>query len=420
MLEDDSRLYEAEATLLCMVAAALGLALLARVVRGKWPDLDLRLVLGVAFGLRVAVVLAQGLLGSTGETLRGTDDAVSQLNANVLAETPITDELWRNIAGGDLHLAFFGAQTWLLGGPGGTPLRVVQAALAVAAIGLMAVAVNRLAGRYAALAAAWFVAVEPTSVLFTTLLHKESLVFLGEGLFLVGVAACWTRRTLHGLPALLGGAALVALVRPYAGVFLFAAGAAVTGYLVATGLGPERRRSALGIAAVAIALLGGVAAASTRDPLGRAQSLQDEEPTLKDNLQLEPVDFTTVGGFARGLPERMGDFLLRPYPWQAANLSQRLGVAGTLIAWSLYLLLVYSLATSGRAAIARAGPLLFTSGVLTVCYALSTANAGAGYRHRIHLLLVLAAALAVLLADRLPAWSRVTAGLGGARRAAAS
>ena len=196
------------------------------------------------------------------------------------------------------------------------------------------------------------------------------------------------------------------LVRPYAGVFLFATGLCLVGYMLWTGLGPERRRSIVGVAAVVVIVLGAGAVASTRDPLGKAQSLQNEEPVAMDNLQLEPVDFTTAGGFARGLPERIRDFLLRPYPWQAANLSQRLGVAGTLIAWSLYVLLIYGLATSGRAAIARAGPFLFTAAVMTVTYALSTANAGAGYRHRIHLLFVLAAALGVLLADRLPAWSR--------------
>ena len=85
----------------------------------------------------------------------------------------------------------------------------------------------------------------------------------------------------------------------------------MVGYLLFTGLGPERRRSLVGAAAVALALVGGMAvAAATKQPLERAQALQSEEPTVKDNLELEPVDFTTVGGLAKGLPLRVRDFLL--------------------------------------------------------------------------------------------------------------
>jgi hypothetical protein len=162
-----------------------------------------------------------------------------------------------------------------------------------------------------------------------------------------------------------------------------------------------------------VGLGAGIVVAAGGSPLDRAQALQNEEPVAQDNLQLEPVDFTTAGGLASGLPQRVRDFLLRPYPWQAANLSQRLGVAGTLIAWGLYVLLGYALLTAGRAAIARAGPLLFTAAALTFCYSLSLANAGTGYRHRIHLLFALAAAVSVLLADRLPAWEQVRARLRG-------
>jgi hypothetical protein len=70
VLADDSRLYEAEATLLCVLLAGIGLALLTRLVRGKAAGLDLRLVLGAAFGLRVAVVLAQSLLTGPSSALR--------------------------------------------------------------------------------------------------------------------------------------------------------------------------------------------------------------------------------------------------------------------------------------------------------------------------------------------------------------
>jgi Dolichyl-phosphate-mannose-protein mannosyltransferase len=399
---DDGRLYEAEATLLCVILCALALAALVRGIRRRRPELDLRLVVGVAFGARVAVVLAQGLLGSVGETIRLTDDPTSLAEANVLAHTPLSDELWRQTFFGDFHLTFFAGQTWLLGGPGGTPLRIVQGAIAVVAIALVALAVERMAGRRAALVAAWFLALEPTTVLFTTLLHKESFVFLGEAVFLLGLVQSWTTRNFRGAPLALAGIGVILLVRPYAGQILLAAYVVFAVYLLLSGLGTERRRHPA-VAGVVVAALAGIALiASSGSPLERANNLQNEDPAVNDNLQLDPVDFTTVGGLAEGVPIRVRDFLLRPYPWQAANLSQRLGVAGTLIAWALYVLLAYGLITGGRRALSRAGPFVYAGAAITLTYALSTANAGAGYRHRIQLLLVLSAAVSAALADRLP------------------
>jgi hypothetical protein len=403
VLEDDSRLYEAEATLLAGLLCAAGLLLLVRAARRRF-ELDLGALVAIAFAVRFAVVLAQGLLGDTGETLRLSDDPVSLAEANVLASTPLGEELWRDSIPGDFHLAFFGAQIWAMGGPGGTPLRVVQAAIAVVAIALVALGVRTLAGRRAALLAGWFLALEPTCVLFTTLLHKESFVFLGEGLFVLGAAGCWARRDLRFGPVVLAGIGMVWLVRPYASWFLGAAGALVLAHMLVTGIGRERRRRPLAAVAVLLAVAGGALAAASGDPFEKLQTFQTTEPVTNDNLRLDPVDFSTPSGLATGLPERVLDFLLRPFPWQAENLSQRLGVAGTLIAYGLYALLAFGLATGGRQALARAGPFLWMAATLTITYALTTANAGAGYRHRIHLLLALAAAVGVLLADRLPAW----------------
>lgn len=402
MLADDSRLYEAEATLLAGLLCAVALMFLVRSLKRR-AGLDLGVLVAVAFAARFVVVIAQGLLGDVGETLRLTDDPVSLAEANILASTPITDKLWSDSIPGDFHLTFFGAQTWLMGGPGGTPLRVVQGTLAVGGIALLAAAAARLAGRRAGLAAGWFLAIEPTCVLFTTILHKESFVFLGEGLFALGAAACWQRRDLRFAPAAIAGIALVVLVRPYAGWFLAAAGTFLLAHILVTGYGPDRRRLPVVAAAIVLALLGAGYAGASGNPLKQLDELQTTEPVENDNLQLEPVDFTTVGGVAEGLPGRIADFLFRPFPWQAENLSQRLGVIGTLIAYTLYALLGYALAAGGRPAIARAVPFLWMAAFLTLCYAVTTANAGAGYRHRIHLLLALAAAVATLMADRVPA-----------------
>ena len=402
MLETDAQLYEAEVAVLALLVCGIGLAWLARAIRRRRPDLVLGPILGLAFALRAAVALSLPALGSLGDELRGDDDSLFFNQANRLAETPIGDGLWRDTIIGELNVTLFALQLRLLAGPGGTSLRIVQAALAVAAIALIALAVRELAGQRPALLAAAFLAVEPSSVLFTSILHKESLVLLGEGLLVLGLARSWVRRDLSGAPLAAAGVAVAFATRSYAGGFLLLAATLVYAQLLATGLGPERRRHprlALGLlGAAALGLLG---AALSDSLLRQLDNLQQTDFGINNNLQLDPVDFSTVGGILSGLPGRIFDFLFRPFPWQIENVSQGLGVFTTLLTYGLYALLLIGLRRGGRDMVRRLAPLLWLIGCLVVCYALSTANAGTGFRHRLHVLVPLAGAVSVMWSAQL-------------------
>jgi hypothetical protein len=94
--------------------------------------------------------------------------------------------------------------------------------------------------------------------------------------------------------------------------------------------------------------------------------------------------------------------VVRPYPWQAANLSQGLGVIGALVCWGLIVILALCVALDWRGAFRRAGPIPYLIFAVLLCYSLSTANAGTGFRYRIHLVVFLAAAAATVLAPRWP------------------
>lgn len=400
VLETDAQLYEAEAALLAILVSGIGLAWLARTVRRR--GLEVAWFVGAAFAARLTVVFAFPLLGSAGDDLRGDDDQLFQNQASHLSDLPLDHELWWDSVTGELHVALFAALMKFLGGPGGTPLRVVQAALASVAIVLIALAVQRVADRRVAIATGWFLALEPSNVLFTTILQKEALVLVGEGLLLVGLARTWTRRDLSGLWVAAVGILVALGTRTYIGVALTAAALLVVAHLLWVGMGSERRTYRPAAAGVIVALVLGItAAAALGSGLDRIQTLQEEQLGTNTNLQLEPVDFTTPGGFARALPRRMLEFAFRPFPWQAENASQLLGVFGTLVAWSLYALLAVGL-WRARAQARRVAPFLYVAACLVVGYALSLANAGTGFRHRVHLVAVLVAAVAILFADRLP------------------
>ena len=61
---------------------------------------------------------------------------------------------------------------------------------------LLSAAVYELAGPRPALIAAWILALEPANIFFSSLLHKEPLMYLAEGLVAFGGAVLWKRGNL--------------------------------------------------------------------------------------------------------------------------------------------------------------------------------------------------------------------------------
>jgi hypothetical protein len=115
-----------------------------------------------------------------------------------------------------------------------------------------------------------------------------------------------------------------------------------------------------------------------------------------DNLKLEQVDFSSRGKILANLPKRIRDVLLRPYPWQLGDTSQRFGAVGTLVAYAIFaLLLAYGWQSRGKI-FPRAGPVLYPMLFLLVAYALAVGNAGTGFRYRTHLITLAIAAMAIL------------------------
>ena len=115
-----------------------------------------------------------------------------------------------------------------------------------------------------------------------------------------------------------------------------------------------------------------------------------------DNLAFESVDFSTRGAVIRNLPQRVFDLILRPYPWQLQDTSQRLGAVGSVIALAvLALLLGYAWRSRGQI-LTLTAPILYPLVFLLIAYSLSAGNAGTGFRYRTHLVVLAIAVLVVL------------------------
>jgi hypothetical protein len=152
--------------------------------------------------------------------------------------------------------------------------------------------------------------------------------------------------------------------------------------------------------------------ASSKENLEPLQESQDANATgagqgtggaNASNLALERVDLSTRAAILQNLPRRMRDLIVRPYPWQLGNWSQRLGAVGTLVAYAILLLLLRYAWLNRGAVFARAGPVLYPLLFMLAAYSLSVGNAGTGFRYRSHLVMLAIAAMVILREHARPA-----------------
>jgi hypothetical protein len=288
-------------------------------------------------------------------------------------------------------------------------LRVTQVGIATLGIVFLVAAVYDLAGQRAARITAWLLAIEPASIFFNSILHKEPLMELASGLMVFGASKVWRRLDLSGLVIMALAGFIAVKTRPYAGWFLISAGVLVVLHASLRRLDRPLRAMPL----VYAVIIAGFIAAPAIVQVTSKKSLQelqlsqnantDRDKALGtggpngNNLALEQVNFSTRGKVFANLPTRMLDVVIRPYPWQVSNASQQLGAVGSLFALTGFILLIGALWRRRGEVLALTGPILYPMIFLLSAYALSAGNAGTGFRYRTHLVTL---GFAVLIALR--------------------
>lgn len=286
-------------------------------------------------------------------------------------------------------------------------LRITQVGIALLGVLLIVAAIYDVAGPRAARLGMWVLALEPAGVFFNSILHREPLLVLASGLVVFGGAKVWAKLELRGVLLLGLGCLIAVATRPYAGWFLITGGLLLTLFAALRQVGTRLRSIPLiyAVAIVVVVAAPAVLSLTSRNSLEQnLQGSQDANTAANlargdagsNNLSLERVDFSSRSDLVRNLPRRVRDVLLRPYPWQTANTSQRLGAIGTLVAIAaLILLWRYARRNRGQV-LAIAAPIIVPAFFLLCAYALSVGNAGTGFRYRTHLVLLGLATLVVL------------------------
>ncbi|MGI8730446.1 MAG: hypothetical protein ACR2LK_10735 [Solirubrobacteraceae bacterium] len=424
----DTTLQSALITVLTAIAATYGLWWIMRRLQRRHPGLTVGLPLAVGFAARLVAIVAVDGSGLS-SALRGGDETTFLKLAQPLAALPLSSAEWLTEITSKLHVAVFAGQLRLLDSPP-TAMRMVQIAIALTGLLLLAAAVCELAGPRAGRLAAWVLMLEPAGIFFNSALHKEPLMLLASGTIVYGGVRVWRRLDLRGVGILAVGGAIGVFTRPYAGWFLVSA--CVLLLLHAAFKSVDRPLRAMPVIyAVLLAgflVLPTLVDVSSRESLATLQVSQDAntDPLAKarssgsnaNNLALEHVDYSSREKIAVNLPKRAFDVLTKPYPWQVANASQVLGAFGSLAALTgLVMLLSYAWRARGRI-FAMVGPILYPLMFLLMAYSLSAGNAGTGFRYRTHIITLSLAMLLILrseVLDRRARAARAVPPLTGAR-----
>jgi hypothetical protein len=402
----DSLLYDILCVLTATLLVAFGLAYVVGRLKRMRPDLAVGTPLAVAVGIRLVATLGVAASG-VGETLRGGDEITFLTQAHYIAQQPFDSDVWLPIdITHRLHEIVFALQFKLADFPEAA-LRVTQIGIAVLGTLLIVAAIHDVAGPRASRLGMWVLALEPASIFFNSILHREPLLVLASGLVVLGGAKIWAKLELHGVLMLGLGCAIAVATRPYAGWFLMTGGLLLILYASLRQVGRRLASIPLIYAVAIVVAVAAPAVLSLTSQDSLEQNLQGSQNANtaanlargaagSNNLSLERVDFSSRSDLITNLPQRIRDVLLRPYPWQTANTSQRLGAVGTLVAIAaLILLWRYARRNRGQV-LAVAAPFIFPAFFLLLAYALSVGNAGTGFRYRTHLVLLGLATLVVL------------------------
>jgi hypothetical protein len=399
----DNSLYTTEAAVIALMIGAYLIVFVTRRLEGARPGLAIGWAIGTAYVVRVLAALGLEQTPIASE-LRGGDELTFIARAHDITQLPFSSSASTDALTDQLHVFLISINDRVLGQVPPMAIRFELIALAVVGLALLTAAVYELGGPRPALIAAWILALEPTGVFFSGLIHKEPIMFLAEGMIAFGGAVLWKRGDKRALIPLVVGAAIATATRPYVGWFLAAAGLAIMLH-ASLRRGPSR---SMPLALISLALIAAMAplviAATSQENLRDLQLSQ--EANVEDtsaNLALERVDYSSRSKIVVNLPQRVRDLVLRPYPWQLENTSQQLGLLGTIVAVTGLLWLIGVILRTGGDVFRRAGPLVYPALFLLVAYSLSAGNAGTAFRYRTHFVAMLLCLLLVLREQRVAA-----------------
>ena len=247
----DQELFELLGTLIVVLVSGYLLFGLVRLLERSREGFKIGKQLAIGAILRFLAAAALGQL-SVASDLRGGDELTFLARAGDISKLPLGGPESLDALISELHTFLFSIHYRLLdAAPPELMLRAEMILFSVLGVALLSAAVYELAGPRPAGIAAWILALEPANIFFSSLLHKEPIMYMAEGMVVFGGAVLWKRGKLTALIPLVAGCLVAIATRPYVGWFLTAAAAAVVLHASLT-----RQRGIRSIALTALCVVG--------------------------------------------------------------------------------------------------------------------------------------------------------------------
>jgi len=333
-------------------------------------------------------------IGASGQTVRffGGDANTYHLDSLALARHWTDGTPKPKLPPGKEGFFYALARLYELIGPhrvGGLALTSLCSALVVP---LVADTARRLFGPRARLSILPLVVLLPGFVVWTSQLLREAPILASLALG-ANLAVRLSERVTMGRLAMLG--LTVACLFTLRGNIGYVFGA---GLLVGLALGGRHLlgglTTALAMFAMVAALIFGVGlgesgyeTSATAD-LSKVNDVRSDLATSDSGVG-RGADVSTASGSLAYLPLGLPQFLLGPFPWQARNLRQALGVLDAATVWWLVPSLVRGLRLAWRRTRRRVGLLLIPSAGITLVLTLLIGNVGTLVRERLQVLVLL-------------------------------
>ncbi|REJ75484.1 MAG: phospholipid carrier-dependent glycosyltransferase [Acidobacteria bacterium] len=262
--------------------------------------------------------------------------------------------------------------------------------------------------RRVAIIAAYFVALFPAMIVWSSQLLKDGLIVFLLAFSMLMIIRL--QKKFSTVDILLLCVAMLGVVTFRFYIFYMLAAAVVGAFIV--GSGGTKQSLTVRLAALLMIGLGltylGVLRSAGRG-LERIDSLQTVQTSraglARDEAGFgEDIDVSTTEGAISAIPIGLTYLLLAPFPWQVATLRQTVVLPDVLIWWSSLFFLVVGVIYSIRHKFKETVPIFLFTGMLSFAYSIFQGNVGTAYRQRtqiqVFLFIFIAVGITVFLERR--------------------
>lgn len=246
---------------------------------------------------------------------------------------------------------------------------------------------NIFNNRRVAKAAAIFVAVFPSLVLWSSQGLKDGIICFLLALAINTLFSLQKKFTYGGVVVLLGALVGIYTFRFY---IFFAFAAAILGSFV---IGSQKSIAAVSrqigiliVITLGLTYLGVLRGAQDNlERLGNLEGLQNSRLDQARSAESgfgEDIDVSTSSGAIQVLPLGLAYLLLAPFPWQVTNFRQAITLPEVLIWWGLIPFLVIGVWFTVKNKLRESIAIILLTLLLTIAYAIFQGNVGTAYRMR--------------------------------------